>query len=68
VAGQNLTLRESQIVALVAEGKTNSQIALQLDISPNTVRAHLETVFLKLGISNRVELAVWVVRAEASRP
>ena len=43
-----LTPREREVVVLVAEGKTNDEIARQLWISPGTVRRHLENVFAKL--------------------
>lgn len=52
-----LSPRERQVVQCVAEGYTNREIALQLDISIHTVRNTLSTVFLKTGVSNRVVLA-----------
>ena len=48
-----LTPREREVVALVAEGLTNAQIAFHLSISPGTVRRHLENVFAKLGVHTR---------------
>jgi DNA-binding CsgD family transcriptional regulator len=48
-----LTRRECEVVCLVAEGKTNAEIARQLWISPGTVRRHLENVFAKLGVHTR---------------
>ena len=48
-----LTPREREAVVLVAEGKTNAEIARQLWISPGTVRRHLENVFAKLGVHTR---------------
>jgi DNA-binding CsgD family transcriptional regulator len=47
---------------LVAEGMTNNAVARRLYISPHTVNTHLRHVFAKLGLSNRVELAVEVHR------
>jgi non-specific serine/threonine protein kinase len=55
-----LTSREQQIAALVAEGMSNRDIALELAISRRTVDAHLEHIFGKLGISSRVQLTTWL--------
>ena len=52
-ASSGLTRRERQILALVAEGKTNAQIAEQLWISGGTVRRHLENAYGKLGVHSR---------------
>lgn len=48
-----LTLREREILDLVAEGATNSQIATALSVSPATVRKHLEHVYSKLNVATR---------------
>jgi DNA-binding CsgD family transcriptional regulator len=48
-----LTLREREIVYLVGQGRTNSEIATVLWISPGTVKKHLEHVYEKLGVSGR---------------
>jgi DNA-binding CsgD family transcriptional regulator len=48
-----LTAREREILALVAEGQTNTEIARVLWISPHTVRTHLENTFEKLGVRTR---------------
>ena len=53
-----LTERERQIAALVGNGGSNKQIARQLDISERTVKAHLTEVFRKLGIADRLKLAL----------
>jgi DNA-binding CsgD family transcriptional regulator len=52
-----LTPREHEVIELVACGKTNREIAQLLWISPNTVRAHLEHIFEKLGVTNRTAAA-----------
>ena len=49
----HLTPRERQILAWVADGKTNKEIARILWITPNTVRKHLENVYDKLGVHTR---------------
>lgn len=52
-----LTPREREIVELVAEGKTNAEIAAQLWVAPSTVKKHLEHVYAKLGIRWRTAVA-----------
>jgi two-component system NarL family response regulator len=54
----SLTEREHQIAALVGSGGTNKQIARQLAITERTVKAHLTEVFRKLGITDRLKLAL----------
>ncbi|MFT2690722.1 response regulator [Clavibacter zhangzhiyongii] len=56
VAG--LTDRERQVVGLVAEGLTNVEIGQRMHCAPATAKAHVASVFAKLGITNRVRLAV----------
>jgi DNA-binding CsgD family transcriptional regulator len=53
---QFLTARELQIVALVAEGRVNKQIAGDLRISEWTVSTHLRRVFAKLGVDTRAAM------------
>jgi DNA-binding CsgD family transcriptional regulator len=52
-----LTAREKEIADLVAEGRTNREIAERLVLSPRTIDAHLRTIYAKLGVRSRVELA-----------
>src|SRR5271163_1116935 len=61
VGHQLLTPREEQVVALVAEGLSNRDTALELDISEHTVKKYLFRIFDKLGISSRVELVLYAV-------
>lgn len=58
-----LTARELEIAQLVALGKTNRAIASTLCLSPRTVENHLYSVYSKLGIGCRIELALAVLRA-----
>jgi len=57
-----LTEREREVVALIAEGLHNRAIARKLGITENTVRHHLTAVFGKLGVADRLELAVYALR------
>lgn len=60
-----LTARESDVLALVAEGLANKQIARELNISDKTVRAHLTKIFSTLGVSDRTQAALWFQRRSA---
>jgi DNA-binding CsgD family transcriptional regulator len=54
-----LTPREQEILDLVAEGKTNAQIAERLWLSPGTVHKHLDNVYAKLGVHTRTAAAAF---------
>lgn len=56
-----LTPREEQVVALVAEGLSNRQIAIELNLSEHTIKKYLFRIFEKLGVSTRVELVLYAV-------
>jgi two-component system, NarL family, response regulator DegU len=58
----NITPRELEVLCLVVEGKTNQEIGYELGISEKTVEKHLESIFEKLGVSSRVEAAVYAVK------
>ena len=63
-----LTIREREIVFLAAQGKSNAAIAVDLWITPGTVKKHLENVYQKLGVTNRAAAASWIrSRPPASR-
>ncbi len=67
--GNNLlTPREEQVVALVAEGLGNRDIARELNLSEHTIKKYLYRVFEKLGISTRVELVLYAVNNGDPRP
>ena len=57
-----LTNRELEILKLVIEGKNNSEIAKQLVVSVNTVKAHLTNIFQKLEVKDRVQAAVKAIQ------
>lgn len=56
-----LTPRELEIVTAIVAGATNKDISRQLSISEDTVKHHLTNIFDKLGVSNRLELALYAV-------
>ncbi len=61
-ADGELTPREREVAALIAEGLTNSQLAERLYISPKTAAVHVSNILMKLGLSGRAEVAAWAVR------
>lgn len=63
-----LTKREQELVQLVAEGLTNRDIARQLNLTEHTVRNYLFRIFNKLGTSNRLELALYVIKQKDAHP
>jgi len=56
-----LTARELEVVTLITEGCTNKDIARQFGISEETVKRHLTNIFNKLGVGNRLELALFAL-------
>lgn len=54
-----LTKREREILSRVAAGNTNSDIAEKLFISPHTVKVHIQNIFKKIGVPNRVKATIW---------
>lgn len=57
-----LTEREKEVLALIAEGKKNQEIAEQLFISPGTVRVHVHSILNKLNVKDRTQAALFLVR------
>ena len=57
-----LTTREIQVICDVAMGYSNREIAERLMVSEHTVKNHLSNIFDKLGVFNRVELALFATR------
>jgi DNA-binding NarL/FixJ family response regulator len=55
--GSALTAREAEVVELLQDGNTNSEIAAALDIGIETVRTHARSIYRKLGVPSRQELA-----------
>ncbi|QPC81322.1 response regulator transcription factor [Phototrophicus methaneseepsis] len=60
-AFSDLTNQERKILVLVAKGRRNAKIALELCISTRTVENHLYHIFDKLGVSSRTEAAIYAI-------
>ena len=59
---KRLTARELEIVRLVALGLRNAEVAERLSISESTVKTHLNNIFQKLGVRERLELAHYAIK------
>lgn len=63
----DLSARELEVLALVAEGLPNKLIARRLEISEKTVKAHLTRVFAQIGVTDRTQAALWAHRHKIGR-
>jgi DNA-binding NarL/FixJ family response regulator len=62
---EGLSTREREVAALVASGNANNRIAARLALSERTVEKHLTSIYGKLGLHNRAELAAFVAEARS---
>ena len=58
----NLTEREKEVLRLVCDGLTNAEIATCLHVSRETVKSELKRIFRKIGVGNRTQAAVLLVK------
>ncbi|MFL6057780.1 MAG: response regulator [Rubrobacteraceae bacterium] len=58
-----LTDRETEVLRFLARGKANKQIASSLYVSEKTVKAHVSSILMKLGVQSRTQAALYAVRA-----
>jgi DNA-binding NarL/FixJ family response regulator len=63
-----LTVREREVVALVAQGLTNDEIAIELVVSPATARTHVSRAMVKLHARDRAQLVVFAYQSGLIRP
>jgi two-component system nitrate/nitrite response regulator NarL len=59
---QALTPREQQIALAIADGRSNRDIAARLGITEQTVKNHLTSIFVKVGVDNRLQLGLALVK------
>jgi DNA-binding NarL/FixJ family response regulator len=55
-----LSAREKQLARLIYQAKSNKEIANELHLAEGTIKEYLHTIFRKLGVKNRTELALWM--------
>lgn len=60
--GETLSGREEQVVALIAEGLTNQEIAERMYVSINSVKTYIRSAYRKMGVSSRSQAVVWGLR------
>jgi two-component system response regulator NreC len=65
---EKLSLRERQVLEMVADGKSNQEIGLQLELSPKTIARHRERIMKKLNIHSRVDLVKFAIRTGLVTP
>ena len=59
--GEGLSDRESEILALITQGKSNADVATLTYLSPNTVKSYIRTVYRKIGVASRTQAVLWGV-------
>ncbi|MBD1912717.1 response regulator transcription factor [Leptolyngbya sp. FACHB-16] len=57
-----LSSREQEVLKLIMEGATNTEIARRLYVSPNTIKTHVRNILNKLGVEHRLQAAVVALR------
>jgi DNA-binding NarL/FixJ family response regulator len=60
--GEGLTDRESEILALITQGKSNAEVAALTYLSPNTVKSYVRTLYRKIEVTSRTQAVLWGVR------
>ena len=58
---EGLTDRESEILALITQGKSNAEVAALTFLSPNTVKSYIRTIYRKIGVASRTQAVLWGV-------
>ena len=58
---EGLTDRESEILALITQGKSNAEVAALTFLSPNTVKSYIRTIYRKIGVGSRTQAVLWGV-------
>ena len=60
--GEGLTDRESEILALITQGKSNTEVATLTYLSPNTVKSYIRSIYRKINAGSRTQAVLWGVR------
>jgi DNA-binding NarL/FixJ family response regulator len=60
--GEGLTERESEILALITQGKSNADVASLTFLSPNTVKSYIRTIYRKIDVGSRTQAVLWGVK------
>lgn len=60
--GSTLTERETEVLTLIADGRSNREIARALVLSEKTVKTHVSNILMKLDLADRTQAALWAVR------
>jgi len=66
--GQPLTDKQAEVLNLLVSGKANKEIAKLLEISPNTVKAHISEILRKFGVSSRLEAVAFARQSDMPQP
>lgn len=59
--GEGLSDRESEVLALITQGKSNADVAKLTYLSPNTVKSYIRTIYRKIGVASRTQAVLWGV-------
>jgi len=59
--GEGITDRESEILALITQGKSNAEVAALTFLSPNTVKSYIRTIYRKIDVASRTQAVLWGV-------
>ena len=60
---EGLTDRESEILALITQGKSNAEVAKLTYLSPNTVKSYIRTIYRKINVASRTQAVLWGVES-----
>ncbi|WP_199254658.1 response regulator transcription factor [Mycolicibacterium mengxianglii] len=60
--GEGLSDRESEILALITQGKSNAEVAALTYLSPNTVKSYIRTIYRKIDVGSRTQAVLWGVK------
>ncbi len=58
---EGLTDRESEVLALITQGKSNAEVAALMYLSPNTVKSYIRTIYRKINVASRTQAVLWGV-------